>query len=347
MTIVDDARVSPLKFILSQLGTTFTLQPVDTTGVIGGQATFTADFTVNPAFGSVIILNWQENPSASAPVWRNLRETAGIYEGVATKTLTIKAIDNFLPSFPNRQFRLAVSFAGTAPTFSDPAQLLVTNYLIQPGPLCLLGAFIGSGSMGGLINAPLGSFAGPYTFKWDYVSGSVIFSPGDDTDRDPLFDIQPPSTPNGVYQAIWTATVSKVPISIVSDPIFLNVIINPDSFIPLSGSPDLILTRNSDLSITASLPPFPPGERDPPAVDLYFVGPWTAMGSGTTRFPAAGAITIVSPGNAETEIRFAGPVAGGVGAALFVACLAYSKSIGGNVFAVFSANFMDWGDGPT
>ncbi len=101
--VIDDDSESAEKY----LTVVVTAQPANAVGVIGGQVQFTASYAaVIPAQISVV---WQLRTGSTSPEWRDLVETTNYYEGVATTTLTVKNLDNFMASWTARQFRMIIT----------------------------------------------------------------------------------------------------------------------------------------------------------------------------------------------------------------------------------------------
>lgn len=264
MNFVDDARSSVLKF----LTLTVTTQPQPVAGVIGGTAAFSADF-----FPSGSSYRWQIQLEGSSGAWGNLVETTGFYEGVATKNLTVKNIDNFLADQPSCNFR-CVAFNQSIPTFTLGGALTVARHLnwratpfataftdIEPGGVCE--------PQDGWPQVPIipTGFSGPYTYLWEFVSGDAGVLCTNPTASRPLFSITYNGTP-GARAAFYTCTVSNGSVTIKSDPLaivgyFLPVV--DEDHEDARTVPTDPITGNINGGVFAPSSDFEP---------LLFVGPW-------------------------------------------------------------------------
>lgn len=304
MVTEDDARSSPLKLIVSQIGITITAQPANTSGVIGGNASFSV--MVHDSYGGLVQYNWQMQIEPGGD-WLDMAETTGFYEGVATANLTIKNIDNFLVSLPALNVRCRINYPGTAPIFSDPAALSVTNFLTTSGPSLAVVRACRSGVVDPLVfhvSAPVPSFAGPYTYLWNFVSGDAGIIIDDPTVNPARFDTNSVSVGNHV--AVWTVTVSNGPTTITSDRITLAAVAQ----IMQQSSSDVELVSDADPSATAIEIQI----ND----SLTFIGPWTPIVQISKRMVAPPSITVVSPAGNPTAVNLNGPITGGAGTMLLL-----------------------------
>lgn len=288
-SVDDDAQESPLKFILSELGITVTSQPANQVGVIGGNVSF-GPVTVADSFGGLVQYQWQIQTDGAT--WEILTEQTGYYEGVATNTLAVKALDNYLANRATLNFRVAIFYPSTAPTFSNSASLTIpvhTNFTPS---------FTGGGSrqVGGLalINtedpAVAIGFAGPYTYLWTQVSGAA-FVIQDATVAAPMFEFVPIS---GWSVSIWQCTITSGINSITTDPC---------CFLAFgTGAPSLF----NFLAQTS--PPISVDGLSIAADPATFVPPWTvALQRNVRRSAAAPAVTIDSPSSGSTAFALNGP----------------------------------------
>src|SRR5258708_31758612 len=118
----DDDQQSPIGHILVLVQS----DPSNATGVIGGQATFTASFLSSDA--GLLTYQWQIQTDGST--WEDLPENPGFYEGIGLTMLTVKAIDNFLATRITCKFRLRATYALTFSAVSAAATLSIPIYAI-------------------------------------------------------------------------------------------------------------------------------------------------------------------------------------------------------------------------
>ncbi len=282
MTSEDDARSSPIKFFFPLVSA----QPANAIGVIGGQASFTAAFTsTNPA---IVTFLWQIQTDGAT--WTNLVETAGVYEGVATLTLTVKAIDNFLATRTSLNFRCRALFANAVPSFTNPAALSIpihTDFPTDVGISARAQLVGGTLSIGYNPGPQVFGFAGPYTYQWTYVSGENSWTPGVTTNRSFgvfNFNVQP-----GWTVAFWKCTITNGTDTVATDPLpFVTYGAAPPGATTLLTNSTTPLSSANGAALSAT------------TFDQVFFAPWTVGLQTNLRFPTAAVVTIDSP-NAEVS----------------------------------------------
>ncbi len=300
MTFADEARSSPIKFFFPIPS----LQPVSAVGVIGGQAIFTAAFTsTNPA---LVTFLWQiQNDGAT---WRDLVETAGYYEGVATTTLTVKAIDNFLATRTSCNFRCRALFANAVPSFTNAAALSIpihTDFRIEIGSQLRAQFVGGTVSLGYNPGVVVTGFAGPYTYLWTYVSGDNTWTPGGTTTASLgffNFNVQP-----GWAVSYWKCTITSGLNSVVTDPIpfaiFGKAIGGGTTFLSDTTSP-LVSDNGAQLDATI--------------LGRTYFAPWTIALQSNLRCLGVANAAAVTPAAASTTFTLAGSASLGGGTGVLV-----------------------------
>lgn len=302
MTFSDEARSSPLKFFTLVI----TSQPANAVGVLGGQAVFTFTYISNSP--GTVTFAWQIQTDGST--WADLVETAGYYEGVATATLTVKAIDNYLATFQvygSLKFRCRAVFQNTVPTFTSAATLTIATYLPtywSTGREFYIQAIGPSGGFGEIPNFDLAlviGLTGPFTYLWSFVSGDAAVLIDNATAARPTFGMAA-APPLGIHLATWSAVITGTSGSITIDPVqvaIIGVAADVDFKSNLQGS-----TRN--------------GAQQSTAVGITFVGPWTPIVDISKRRLASSPITIATPLVSSTTFSIvAEPSAGSATALLF------------------------------
>lgn len=319
--VIDDDQESPAKY----LTVIVTQQPADVATVIGSDISFTVNFSaVIPAQISLVwqcSLNNFNGTTAPADVFIDLVETPGVYEGTATKTLTVKSVDNFLCAF-KAKFRCKILFAGSVPTFTNSATVTAAgalNWSGGSGQYDQPGIYIFSfGVLGGVISVfpfpevplDLVAFPGPYTYQWTRVSGAA-FTCASPTDESP--EIVGSGLSVGFHFSGWTCRISNGILTTTSDPIYLGGYIFP------LADPDgtaynvvPILTTNGRAFQNVS--PVPP-----PVIP--FNAPWTIAFTQRQRAPAAPTVSIDNNASASTTFSLSGAYPGGTAVCAFVSFL--------------------------
>lgn len=278
MTGHDDDQESPIGFFRI----VFTSEPADVVGVLAGQAVFAVTvLSQNPA-----ALTYQWSCAIDGGGFFNLTETAGFYEGVATPTLTVKALDNFLASRSSVQFKCQVVFGNILAGYSTPATLTIPLHTSwTPKPMG-----IGSANWkntatialdGSLLPSAVG-FAGPYTYLWANTGGTV-FGCSDVTLQNPTFSYH--GLPADVIvSSIWTCTISNGATTKTTDPIYLFAVFS------VSGTTVTAPTQTT---------PYQVG-RNEAMLGANFQAPWTVLASNKIRC-LAGSATPVTPNAASTQ----------------------------------------------
>lgn len=235
----DDDQESPAKYFTVVV----TVQPADAAVAIGADCTFSMDYAA--IIPSEITLQWQcclnfdrnGRSDDPGPIWADLAESGGIYTGTTTKTLTVHAVDNLLGAGPSgltstspaagkapAYFRCKVLFAGTVPTFTDPAKIVAAGALTWQGVCYPDETAIGAQS--GHTAFPVATapspfypslFPGPYTYAWNFVSGDAFVCASPTSAAAPFTF----AGSDGFHTSIWTVTVSNGTISTTSDPLTL------------------------------------------------------------------------------------------------------------------------------
>lgn len=333
IVVVDDDQESPAKYLTAVV----TLQPADVVGVIGGQVQFT--FTYAAIIPAVMSVKWQMD--AGHDDWQDLVETAGFYEGVATTTLTVKAIDNFLVSQFSRgyaRFRGKILFAGSVPTFTDAARVTVPIWipLFWNDRQAYCVGYVGpSGGDSSSIQVDLGAavrgLPGAKTYLWARVDGSALIT--NPAPTDPLFAawelLAPPGL--GIVSARWICTISNGINSVVTDPVyvvFVCVAADPDlgtEAEPVDGDP----TEGATLSLT------PPNSLN---------GAWTAsIAQINLRCLSSAAISISTPNAAATGFTIPTEPSGGSATVLigYVPCLSVGQTVAQNFMTQWGCPIFD------
>lgn len=210
----DDDTESAVKYLTAVV----TSQPADAVGVIGGQVQFT--FNYSAVIASPFVLLWQIQTDGST--WSDLVETAGYYEGVATTTLTVKAIDNYLALRTSLNFRCKLVFAGAVVTFTGTAALSIPIHTNWRGYYGAAASAVTGAACALQINPPVPTvtgFAGPYTYSWTRVGGSATFTCTTPTLPNASFAIA--ATAAGLQYSIWTCTITSGLNSVTTDPLYL------------------------------------------------------------------------------------------------------------------------------
>lgn len=286
MITADEPRSSPIKQVLSYAGLAITVQPASQLGVIGGQAVFgpvayTSQFPITPQ------LQWQIRLESSQP-WQVLVETTGFYEGVATATLTVKAIDNYLARSSGQQFfRLAIFYPGAAAIYSNEVSLTVARRVTWSENLFAFGgAQTGqnaSGSNRVILQVPAGPQAVGFTatsFLWTRVSGSSSFVCSNAAIANPSWSYT--AVPAGLTQSLWKCTLSNGVTTIDSDPVplfALGVAATADS--PAATGPTSPLMSSDGVNIFAT--------------GSAVVTPWAIALQRNIRWPSAPVVSITTP----------------------------------------------------
>lgn len=217
----DDDQDSPLKGFLSYAGIAVTSQPANAVGVIGGTVTF-GPVAYTTQLPIAVTLQWEVQIGGSASPWHVLVETPGFYEGVATATLSVKSLDNFLADSPSSNFRLALFYPGTAPIYSNVATLSIplhTNWIAG-----LSGNFTAQNGDTAVLPLQLGYFPEAVgfvgvTYQWTYVSGAPFTCTNPASQAGNFSYLGPP----GLHFSIWTCTISDGITTITSDLIYLAI----------------------------------------------------------------------------------------------------------------------------
>lgn len=307
MIVEDDARSSPIKFFFPIILS----QPGNAVGVIGGQAVFTVVFSsTNPA---VVTFLWQCSID-SGTTWSDLVETAGYYEGVATQTLTVKAIDNYLATRAGVQFRCRALFANAVPSYSTGATLTVpihTDFRLDNAPA---GAeLVGSADSAQFFPAPVVTgFAGPFTYLWTLVDGDPSIAPSDPTSGTPFFIGGPLVA--GWTVARWKCTITNGGNSVFTDPVVVamyGVNIGGATFVIKSDTNPTTSSNGAQLA-------FP----DPGFSTL--VPPWNIAFQENLRSLAPPVASIATPNANATTFSLSGSQKGGTAILFYVACIGRS-----------------------
>ncbi len=318
----DSDTESPVKYFTVIV----TVQPVAVATTIGSDVTFSMDYAaVIPA---EITLVWQccLNFNALTPAtnkWVDLVETPGVYENTTTKILSVRGVDNFLCAFGAR-FRCKILFAGSVPTFTDPAAVTAAGALTwKNGDAAINGgvylgttfAWNNSGS-GAFLNphAPLPvdpvAFPGPYTFLWARVSGPAWTCANPTAQAPSILS----SGPDGFNLGVWKCTVSNGILTTVSDPIYLVAYFFPVAQQPIGGATSVgpSIAKNGAAFTTFA------------STDTPFTAPWVVMATQRQRAPATPTFSIVDPTAKFTTFALSSDYPGGTALFGFVAYLSNS-----------------------
>lgn len=306
IVVVDDDQESPAKYLTAVI----TAQPANAVGVLGGQVSFT--FSFGAVIPAEFTLQWQIQTDGVN--WGDLTETTGYYEGVTTTTLTVKALDNFLASRTSRNFRCRLLFAGSVPSFTNPASLTIPIHTNWSGDVIVSAAFDVGGPAVGVLFMGISSatgivvsgISGPFTYTWNFISGDPSIVLATPTSAQPAF-FYTPGIPAGLFHAVYTCTVSNGVDTIDSDPIdiFLFGVSPPDGSIRgPSGPADQWVSLNG-----AALGPIFTG---------FFTGPYSIMGQRNTRRGATAAATIDTPALATSTFSLNGPNLPGTAVSCFL-----------------------------
>lgn len=303
--VVDDDQESPAKYLTAVI----TVQPANVVGVIGGQAVFT--FTFGAVIPAEFTFGWQIQ--TDGVTWGDLVETAGFYEGVATQTLTVKAINNYLASNQvagTLNFRCRLLFAGAVPSFTDAASLTVAIYmpmLWENNQEIYVAAIGPGGGFGGVSNLVLDDVVGlpgALTYSWVRISGDASILIDSATIVRPSFGMASPSV--GPHFALWRATISNGINSVITDPVQICIVgtaLDPD--VPSAFDFDGSMADGAE----QSLPP-----------TLTFVGPWIPLIEISSRRLTSPAITISTPALPSTTFTIASVPSPGSATALIFYC---------------------------
>ncbi len=271
----DDDTESPAKY----LTVVVTAQPVSAVGGIGGQVQFTAAYSaVIPAQITVV---WQLRTGSTNPVWRDLVETTNFYEGVATTTLTVKNIDNFMASWTSRDFRLKILFAGTVPTFTSAASLTIPISASWSPYVGAMGyAVAPNTAITDTMVAPVvtGLTAGPLTYSWAFQSGRVM-GISNAAIANPFFSCTFVAG-HTVDFSIWRCTISDGVNSVTTDPIYVVASFADPLFVGTVSIPGIFSTGFFDFFWLNFL--FPPNPLVGTATQVYLVPLRCAVAPGFT-----------------------------------------------------------------
>ncbi len=210
-----------MKQILSYAGIAITQQPANAVGIIGGNVSF-GPVLYTSQFPIVPVLQWQIQTEGAAAPWVVLTESTGFYEGCATDTLAVKALDNFLATRSTLNFRCALFYPGAAAIYTNTVTLTIAIHTNWQANAISYGA----GDNGTVIFSatPLASqpvvtgFAGPYTYSWNRIGGSAAFTCTNPASVSPIFTS---SGTNAMLFSIWQCTITSGLNSVVTDPLYV------------------------------------------------------------------------------------------------------------------------------
>ncbi|MGH3584621.1 MAG: hypothetical protein ACRDUB_23745, partial [Mycobacterium sp.] len=285
-----------MKQVLSYAGLAVTTQPANTVGVIGGNATF-GPITYTSQFPITPVLQWQIQTGGVNSDWQVLTETAGYYEGCATATLSVKAIDNFLANFSSLNFRCALFYPGAAAIYTNTVTLTVGKFVSwSPMLYAFGGAQTGANATAG--NRVILQTAGPSgtgftatSFLWSRISGSASFICSNTAIANPAWTYT--AVPAGLTMSVWKCRLSDGVTTIDTDPVTLIVLGVPAS----AASPATFQTS-------------PVSSSDGSALraqgGALFIGPWTIAAQNNLRRVGTPAVTINSPTAISTAFTLPG-----------------------------------------
>lgn len=283
----DDDTESPAKYLTAVVST----EPADAVGVIGGQASFSITFTA--VISSLFTPGWQISFDGGT-TWGDLVETTGYYEGVATTTLTVKAIDNFLATRDGGNgpmFRCRLLFNGAVPSFTQGARLSVpihTNWY--------------AGSAGGMTDSDTAAFITvglqmpltvtgftPTTYLWSNVGGEAwpILNPNAASCN---FIIPVVA---GVHSSRWICTLSDgLGNSVATDPLlFIYAALAPIAQVGFQVPAPAVTVDGAAM-------------MGPPTI---FVAPWSIAMQNNIRRGVTAAVTPDTPNANTSSFSLNGP----------------------------------------